>query len=85
MVDGGLRYNNGLDLFRTASTRIHIKGSLQASVTVRKCGVITKYTEICIAGNPLNFNFKDTHQFTAAPLDNEAMAANIAGKISVAI
>jgi len=59
--------------------------SKQASVTVRKCGVITKCTEICIAGNSLNFNFEphlegDTHQFTAAPLHNEAMAASIAGE-----
>ena len=48
-------------------------------------GVITKYTEICIARNPLNFNFTShlegaTHQFTAAPLHTEAMAANIAGE-----
>ena len=60
-------------------------GSLQASVTVRKCGVITNYTEICIARNPINFNFEphmegDSHQFTAAPLHNEAMAAGIAGE-----
>ena len=58
---------------------------LQASATIRKFGVITKYTEICIAGNPLDFNFKphlegDTHQFTADPLHNEAMAANIVGE-----
>ena len=43
----------------------------------------TKYTEISIDGNPLNFDFEphvkgDTYQFTAAPLHNEAMAANIA-------
>ena len=58
-----------------------VKGALQASVTVRKCGVITKYTEISIYGNPLKFYFEhlagDTHQFTAAPLHNEAMAASI--------
>ena len=59
------------------------KGLLQASVTVRKFGVITKYTEICIAGNPLNYFFEsnlegDTHQFTTAPLHNEAMATIIA-------
>ena len=57
--------------------------ALQASVTVRKFGVITKYTEICIAGNPLNYFFEsnlegDTHQFTTAPLHNEAMATIIA-------
>ena len=61
-----------------------IKGSLRARVTVRKCGVINKYTEISIAGNPINFNFKHleehTHQFTAAPVHNEAMAASIAGE-----
>ena len=95
-----------------------LKGSLQASVTIRKCGIITKYTEICIAGNPPNVNFTgllqarvtvrkfgvitkcneisidgiplkfdlglivkgDTHQFKAAPLHNEAMAASIAGE-----
>ena len=59
-------------------------GLLQASVTVRKCGVITKYTEISIDGNPLKFDLEpivkgDTHQFTAAPLHNEVMAASIAG------
>ena len=50
-----------------------------------KCGVITKYTKNSIDGNPLNFDFgphmeEDTHQFTAAPLNNEAVAANIAGE-----
>ena len=46
------------------------KGLLQASLTVRKCGVITKYTEISIDGNPLKFYLEpivkgDTYQFTA--------------------
>ena len=58
--------------------------ALQASVTVRKYGIITKYNEISIDGNPLKFDFEphlagDTHQFTTAPLHNEAMAASIAG------
>ena len=49
--------------------RHNFKGSLLASVTVRKFGVITKYTEICIAEKSLNFDFKphlegNTHQFT---------------------
>ena len=53
--------------------------ALQASVTVRKFGVITKYTELSIDGNPLNFDFEPhveghTHQVTAAPLHNEAIA-----------
>ena len=48
-------------------------------------GVTTKYTEVCIAGNPLKFNFEphlegDTHQFTAAPLYNEATDVNIEGE-----
>ena len=38
-----------------------------------------------VTGNPFNFYFEpylegDTHQFTAAPLQNEAMAASIAGE-----
>jgi len=62
-----------------------LKGSLQASVAVRNCGVTTKYTEIRLDGNPLKFDFEphmegDTYQFTAAPLHNEAMAARIAGE-----
>ena len=60
------------------------KGLLQASVTVRKCGVITKYTEISVDGNPLKLYLEpivkgDTYQFTAALLHNEAMASSIAG------
>ena len=62
-----------------------LKRSLQSSVTGRKIGVITKYSEICIAGNPLNFILEphlegDTHQFTGEPFHNEATALNIAGE-----
>ena len=44
----------------------------------------TKYTEISIDGHSLKFDLEpivkgDTHQVTAAPLHNEAMAASIAG------
>ena len=69
----------------TYLSRGTLKGLLQASVTFRECGVITKYTEISIDGNPLKFYLEPivkgaTHQFTAAPLHNEAMATSIAGE-----
>ena len=56
---------NGLQETRRDG-QYQLKGSLQASVTVRKIGVITKYTGICTAGNPINFNYKP-HHYTTKP------------------